>query len=161
MIDTWILNASPLIILNKADLLHTVSTLSPKWLIPDGVYEEISKKSDVEQIVSQMSFNARVERMNVTDINPVVSGWNLGRGESEVLSLALEENAGVVLDDLQARKCANVMEIPLIGTLGLVVKAKNTGIINKVKPAFEGIIKAGLYIDPEIQKDLMRKLKEE
>lgn len=161
MIKTWVLNASPLIILGKADLLKTICHLYPKWLIPDGVYKEISRKSLADKFLAQMSSIANVERVNVGEIDSFVNGWNLGRGESEVLTLAIEKNAGVVLDDLQARKCAYALEIPLIGSLGLLVKAKNIGIITAAKPAFDRIIEAGLYIDPKILKDLMKKMKEE
>jgi predicted nucleic acid-binding protein len=102
-----------------------------------------------------------VDIITVPEIDPVVRGWNLGQGESEVLSLGRQENIGVVLDDLQARKCANVLEILLIGTLGLVVKAKHMGFISQVKPVFDRIIRSGLYIEPEMLKNLLRKFDEE
>ena len=41
--------------------------------------------------------------------------WDLGDGESEVLTIALQKrNATVVFDDLLARKCAKLLEMPLI-----------------------------------------------
>ncbi len=98
--------------------------------------------------------------MPVQEIDPTVSGWNLGREESEVLTLAFQKGCGAVLDDLQARKCASVLEIHLIGSLGLLVKAKNIGIINAVKPSFERIVKAGLFIDRDFLKNLLKKLGE-
>ena len=49
--------------------------------------------------------------------------WDLGEGESEVLTIALQKgNATVVLDDLLARKCAKLLKVPLIGSIGLLVK---------------------------------------
>jgi predicted nucleic acid-binding protein len=51
----------------------------------------------------------------------MIAAWDLGQGESEVLTLALEKDgAFVVLDDLQARKCAALFDIPLIGSIGLI-----------------------------------------
>jgi predicted nucleic acid-binding protein len=44
--------------------------------------------------------------------------------------------------------------------LGLLVKAKNMGIISAVKPAFGRIIKAGLFIERGFLKNLLKKLGE-
>ena len=61
--------------------------------------------------------------------------------------MALEKpRTGVVIDDLQARKCAELFEIPLIGTLGLVVLAKRKGLVPLVKPVIERLVAVGLYI---------------
>ncbi len=71
-----------------------------------------------------------------------------GRGESEVLTLAMNfPGALSVLDDLQARKCAAILDIPYTGTLGLLVMAKKAGCINAVRPHVENLIEVGLYID--------------
>jgi len=52
------------------------------------------------------------------------------------------------LDDLQARKCAILFDIPLIGSLGLILLAKRDGLISHAKPAFVRLMDVGLYIDP-------------
>ena len=67
------------------------------------------------------------------------------------MTLALDKpHTGVVLDDLQARKCAELFEIPLIGTLGLVVLAKRKGLIALARPVIERLIAVGLYISPAL-----------
>lgn len=82
-------------------------------------------------------------------INPSIAAWDLGRGESEVLTLALEKaGTGVVLDDLQARKCAALFDISLIGSLGLILSAKRKGLLKLAKPEIERLKAVGLYIDP-------------
>ena len=35
MIKNWVLNASPIILLGKADLLKTISPLAKTWIIPN------------------------------------------------------------------------------------------------------------------------------
>jgi len=83
-----------------------------------------------------------------TKIHPSIAAWDLGQGESEVLTLGLvKPKTGVVLDDLQARKCAALFDIPLIGSLGLIVLAKRKGLLNIAKPAIEQLVSVGLYID--------------
>jgi predicted nucleic acid-binding protein len=72
----------------------------------------------------------------------------LGRGESEVLTLALgRSGTGVVLDDLQVRKCAALFDTPLIGSLGLILLAKRKGLLNLAKPEIDRLIAVGLHID--------------
>jgi len=68
--------------------------------------------------------------------------------KARVLTLALEKDgACVVLDDLQARKCAALFDIPLIGSIGLILLAKRKGLIDLAKPKIEGLKAAGLHID--------------
>ena len=78
----------------------------------------------------------------------MIAAWDLGQGESEVLSLALEnDGVFVVLDDLQAHKCAALFDIPLIGSIGLIILAKRKGLIDLAKPKIERLKAAGLHID--------------
>jgi predicted nucleic acid-binding protein len=146
-----VINASPIILLGKADLLKTISPLAKTWIIPDGVIHEVQEKRPIDPYLSGLAFNSEVVRKTVLNIHSSIAAWDLGQGESEVLTLALEKpRTGVVLDDLQARKCAELFEIPLIGTLGIVVWAKRKGLITLVKPFIERLVAIGLYINSAI-----------
>ena len=113
-----VINASPIILLGKADLLKTISPLAKTWIIPNGVIHEVQAKRPIHPYLSDLASNSEVVRQTVLNIHSSIAAWDLGRGESEVLTLALEKpRTGVVLDDLQARNCAELSEIPLIGTL--------------------------------------------
>lgn len=85
----------------------------------------------------------------------------MGRGESEVLTLALEKaGTGVVLDDLQARKCAALFDISLIGSLGLILLAKRKGLINLAKPEIERLKAVGLHIDSGMLTRILNRIGE-
>ena len=56
---------------------------------------------------------------------------------------------------MQARKCADLFEIPLIGTLGLVVLAKQKGLIALARPVIERLSAVGLYISPTILNSIL------
>ena len=147
MNKNMVINASPIILLGKADFLKTMSPLAKTWIIPDGVIHEVQAKRPIDPYLSGLASNSEVVRKTVLNIHPSIAAWDLGRGESEVLTLALEKSrTGVVLDDLQARKCAELFEIPLIGTLGLVVLAKRKGLITLARPVIERLASVGLYI---------------
>jgi predicted nucleic acid-binding protein len=149
MNENLVLDASPIIVLGKADLLKKVSPLAKLWIIPEGVIREVEAKRPIEPYLSEISYGSKVVRENVPKINPSIAAWDLGRGESEVLTLALEKaGTGVVLDDLQARKCAALFDISLIGSLGLILLAKRKGLLHLAKPEIERLKAVGLHIDP-------------
>ena len=91
MNENWVLDASPIILLGKADLLKTVSPLAKVWIIPEAVIREVEAKRPIEPYLSEISYSAEVVKENVLKINPSIAAWDLGRGESEVLTLALEK----------------------------------------------------------------------
>jgi len=135
--------------------------LAKTWIIPEGVINELSIKSPIQPVLSQLATDAEVITRSIKKIDHIVSDWNLGLGESEVLSLALSDGNGVVIDDLQARKCAKVLEITISGSLGLILMAKRDGIIKNVRPAFKSLIQSGLYIDPKLIENILESIKEE
>jgi predicted nucleic acid-binding protein len=134
-------------LLGKADLLNTVSPLADLWIVPEKVISEVEAKRPIAPYLADLN---HYSKESVEQADPLVMPWNLGQGESEVLTIALQKgNATVVLDDLLARKCAKLLKLPLIGSIGLLVKARRTGLIGTVRPEIEKLLEAGLRIDAE------------
>lgn len=101
MNENLVINASPIILLGKADLLKTISPLAKTWIIPNGVIHEVQAKRPIDPYLSDLASNSEVVRQTVLNIHSLIAAWDLGRGESEVLTFALEKpRTGVVLDDL-------------------------------------------------------------
>jgi predicted nucleic acid-binding protein len=71
------------------------------------------------------------------------------KGESAVIASALDLRTGVVLDDRTARRCARALGLPLIGTLGVIVRAKQRGVIQAAAPIIRAVLDAGLYYGDE------------
>ena len=83
--------------------------------------------------------------------------WNLGDGETDVLSFAYgNKNITALVDDRAARKCAETLNIKTLGTGGLLLLAKRRGLIESVSEALEKLQNAGLYISNEIT-ELLKK----
>lgn len=124
---TFVFNASPLIVLAKADLLERMLGLPQSVLIPHAVAREVSNCRDPHD--PARLWLQRVEAAaylhEAPQASEFVAAWGLGAGESSVISLAetLPE-ATVVLDDLAARRCAMALGLPVTGTLGLLLMAK-------------------------------------
>jgi len=60
MNENWVLDASPIILLGKADLLKTVSPLAKIWIIPEGVIREVEAKRPIESYLSEISYGSEV-----------------------------------------------------------------------------------------------------
>jgi predicted nucleic acid-binding protein len=54
-----------------------------------------------------------------------------------------------VLDDRAARRCAAAHNVPVIGTLGIVLRAKNNRQIESARPLVNELIAAGMFLDDE------------
>ena len=63
---------------------------------------------------------------------------DLGDGEKEVLALGLETpDRLLVLDDRNARRYANAIGLDITGTLGILMLAKERGVLDAVRPALD------------------------
>ncbi len=64
-----------------------------------------------------------------------------------------EPGAIVVIDDRNGRRCARSLEIPLIGTLGLVLRAKKEGFIPEARPVVERLRESGMFLSDQVIKE--------
>ena len=77
-------------------------------------------------------------------------------GEAETIALACERNWRVILDDLQAREVAHRMGLEIIGTVGILVRAKRTGLLAEVSPALQMLTTSGFYLSGPLKMEVLR-----
>jgi hypothetical protein len=107
-------------------------------IIPPAVQEEIEvgKAHGVDLPALEELSWLEVRLPQTAAAVPLIT--DLGKGEIQVLMLALEDNKAVaVLDDGLARRVAEMLEIQYTGTLGLLLDAKEADLIPAVKPVLE------------------------
>ena len=152
-----VFNASPVIVLAKAGLLERFLRLGEPVIIPQVVVDEILNVEDpLDPARVWCEQGATLMRVVPTPpMSTFLAGWNLGAGESAVISTATEHPGAVaVLDDLAGRRCAQAHGIPMTGTLGLVLLARKRGLIPEVGSTLEGIVQAGLYVSTKTLADV-------
>jgi predicted nucleic acid-binding protein len=77
-------------------------------------------------------------------------------GEASAIALATEiDNSILLLDDLKARKIARSLNLKFTGTLGVFHKAKQLGIIDKIRPLTDKLLMTNFRISDKIIKELL------
>ena len=100
-----------------------------------------------------------IERRSVRKgpVNKLIAASNLARGESEAIVLCQELNADLlVVDDDDARKYAIEQKIPIIGTAGILVLAKQNGLITEVRQLLEQLLARGFYMSRASFQTILR-----
>lgn len=128
-----ICDTSPIQYLHQLGLLRKLPEIADHVIVPEAVIEELdsgrARGVDLPE-TSEMEWMA-VETPRGVDILPLVT--SLGRGEKQVLALALERPGSItVLDDLLARTFVEALSVPLTGTLGILLDFKHVAIIDRV-----------------------------
>ena len=141
-----IVNSSPLIFLSKAGYLELLTLVADNIFIPSPVVMEINRRGATDTTVKALSQTRWLKEVSV-DLNPMIQAWDLGIGETSVLSHALSATGTkTVIDDGLARKCAITHQIPVVGTLGIVLLAKKHGLIEKARPVMYELKQHGMYL---------------
>lgn len=155
--SVWVVNASPLILLGKVGRLALLTRLSDRLLIPAEVAGEISAGPSDDSARSWVAGEGASAIAMTVPANPKVVAWDLGAGETAVISVALSHPGAVcLLDDRAARDCAAVFNLPVLGTAGVLVRAKRSGLIPAVRPEIERLRAAGALIAEHVVRDCLR-----
>jgi len=153
----WVVNASPLIVLGKIGKIEWLVSLCEELVVPKGVAKELEEgvPDDFARKWIASEGQARVRETGLVP-NSILE-WDLEAGETEVLAWAyLNPGFVAIVDDKAARDCAKALGIPFRGTMGILLKAKKQGLVSKVKPVMQELLDAGLYVDRETLKVVLR-----
>ena len=133
-----ICNTSPIQYLYQADMLELLPALAGQVYIPEAVVAELEeghRRNILLPVMEDLSWLI-VRPVRDRTLLPLVT--HLGDGEKEVLALGLEtQDALLLLDDRDARRYARTLELEITGTLGLLLRAKERGILDAVQPVLD------------------------
>jgi len=153
-----VIDTSPLILLSRISRLDLFLTLRRRLVVPIPVLEEIRAKGDQAPTVRAVEQANFLEEVPALPIPEPIRRWDLGRGESSVLAWAREHPGTLaLLDDMEARRCAESQAIPLLGTAGLVLLAKRRGFIPAASPVLRELVAGGMYLSEQTVAELLRR----
>ena len=150
MAEVAIVDASPLIFLARASRLDLLRMAADTILVPESVVAEVQAHADdaAGRLLQRISWLTVAP--SETAPAPILA-WHLGAGETAVLACALARpGAEAVLDDLAGRRCAAALGIPVRGTLGLVLTARQRGSIPAARPVVEALRREGMYLSDRV-----------
>ncbi|RUA32186.1 MAG: DUF3368 domain-containing protein [Bacteroidetes bacterium] len=128
--EVIISDTSCLILLSKIDKLDLLKKFSDSIYVTPDIKSEFGNELPDWIKVKAPKNKAYQELLEL----------DLDAGESSAISLTFElENSILILDDLKGRYLAEKLKLRFSGTFGLILKAKQLGIIDKVKPILDEI----------------------
>jgi uncharacterized protein len=141
-----VIDASPLIIFQRVGRLTILRDLFHPIVVPAAVAQEVSP--GLGQLPTWIDERLILE-------NPVVPR-KIDRGERAAIALAMQIGAdSIVLDDLPARRVATDLGLTVIGSLGLLVSAKQGGLIPAARPTMDAMIASGLYVSRRLYLEIL------
>jgi hypothetical protein len=138
-----------LIALEQIDQLDLLPALFPKLIIPPAVAEEIAPTVELPSWIEVRSLSQPIGLQILTA--------SLGRGESAAISLGLEVGADrLILDERAARRLAQSLGAPVIGTLGILSAAHRRGLIPAIKPLLDGLLAQDFRVATTLYESVLR-----
>ena len=150
MIDAWVLNASPVILYARIGRLDIMERLAPGLIVPVAVLNEINAGTRKDSTAKDaVIWASRFERSDIP-VPSTVERWDLGAGESQVISFCMQGKRWAVLDDRMARRCISAHGLQMIGSLGMILRAKRLGLIEAARPWVYKLSEQGMFMDAKL-----------
>lgn len=149
-------DAGPLIALSRVGLLQLINRYAASVLIPQAVMDEVQqgRHADAGPVLAAVvrgDFQVVPEPASALLIDPP-----LDIGEVAVIRLALARNAEVLMDETAGRAASRRLGLPVIGTLGLLVLARQEGWIPRLAPLLRRLAAGGHYLSEPLITEALR-----
>ena len=152
-----VVNSSPLIFLARGGLLDLLQLAAPEIVVPQAVASEILRRGPIDPAAHALASASCLRVLDVPETPPEIQAWDLGPGESAVLSWCVKNpGAEAIIDDLGARRCAQAIRIPVRGTLGLVLVGKQRGRIQSARSVLESLRNTGMYLSDSVMNRALK-----
>ena len=143
-------NTTPILNLLKIGKLDFLRELYDKVYIPQAVYREIETGKD-------RIYYTDLGKLGWIEIVPIKSApariylFDLDDGEAETIILAHELTADLaIIDEKLGRRYAALLNIPVTGTIGILLKAKERGLITALAPLLQELRNKSTWINDSL-----------
>lgn len=156
-------DSGPLIALARLDHLDLPARYFESVLVTATVWGEVTRKPDAVESPRLASAAAANLIRVVADpeaISESLLRTSIDAGERGAIALGLELNGCLLIDDRRARQVAVELGRPVIGTLGLLLRAREDGVIHALRPLMERLQASGYYISNALVAEVLASLGE-
>ena len=147
-------NTGPIIGLAKIGRVFLLKGIAAEVLIPPWVHRELLGKVGNESEQIDQALNAFIR---IADLMPLESATeraiaDLDEGEKQAIALAstVEGDVLLLLDDRAGRQVAKELNIPTTGLIGLLLLAKEKGLVGNVGSIIEELRNHGYWLSDEV-----------
>lgn len=131
-------DSSPVIYLTRLGLLELLRKLHDAIIVPKAVWEEVviggaglPESDNLRRAVAEGWIEVKSPAAPPSTLGP--GATLLGDGEVEAILLAKELQAVLLTDDLEGREFAERGGLKVIGTVGVLIRAKSEGHLAELK----------------------------
>lgn len=154
-------DSSPLIALARVNHLELLQKMAKTVFVPPAVWSEITIERPDAPGARELAGSSWIKVQSATqrDANPATT--ELDAGEAEAIALALELPGAVLLvDDLRARRVASQLQLAVIGTVGLLLRARKAALVPALRPILSQLQQCGIYLRPGLIQAALREVGE-
>ena len=143
-------DTGPLVILAKINHLHLLAKRYQTIRIPETVLQEattLAHREDSQRIAEFAKQHVEV----VTDILSDSAGYldfGLDEGETQAILHAKQYACPVLMDEKRGRAVAKRTQVAVLGTVGLLLAAKQEGLIAEISPLLEQMLEHQYRLSP-------------
>jgi predicted nucleic acid-binding protein len=150
-------NTSPLLYLYRIGAIDWLPKLFEEVWIPEAVKNElVAGRSKGYDVPNPEDY----PWLSVVNPKSMPSEWlvlDLGIGEIAAMALALENPKRIVLlDDMLARRTAQVAGLQVWGTLKVLLEAKSHGLADKIEPYITKLSESGMWVSADIRHRILK-----
>lgn len=153
--DHWVVNASPVIALARVGQVELLTRLPARAYMPQAVVAELLRaphSDPARQAVELGLFHLIPTSPSPTEL----LAWDLGAGETSVLATVLSQPQWVaILDDGAARRCARSFSVSVLGTLAVVILAKQHGLIESAARVLDDLRRADFRLNENLIREVL------
>ena len=146
-------NTSPIIALAGIRQLDLLRAVHGEILVPDAVFDEITVAGAGQPGAREVAAAEWIKRRPALDA-PLVNALSLelDAGEAQAIALAVEVRADLILlDERRGRRAAQRLGLTIAGTLGVLIAAKDRGVLAHVRPMLDALrADAGFWIGDDL-----------
>jgi predicted nucleic acid-binding protein len=151
-----VVNSGPLISLARIGQLELLPAVFDQIISPRAVFEEVTQDPTLSgaEAIAKADW-LRVVEVSDRDAVERLSVW-LDAGESEVLVLAQELESTAAIDERRGRNLAATLGVSQTGTVGILVIAKERGLIPAVTPLLDQLRTHGVRLSSRVYEEARR-----
>ncbi len=149
-----IADSSALVALATCEALEVLKQLYPDVKVPQAVYDEVVEPGKSQASKLEAYLKNRVEVVETSRF--VFTAGGLGQGEIEAMALYKQLSADqLLIDDRRARAIAEHNNIQCIGALGVLLLAKQKGVLQQVTPFVEKLRSSSIHYGELLLKKVL------